>query len=843
MPQVAIIVASIVAAAAAKAAVTVLANFLINALSQGLSGKKQQPGIRPFTVEARDRTQIVRSSIAPRRVVYGTSLVAGPLVFAASTGSSKEYMHLVVPVAGHEIQGIGDIYFNDTIATDERFDGYYRINKHLGTSAQDADTDLVDEVTEWTPDHRLRGVAYFYARLKWNSDVWPTGLPNVNAIIQGRKLYDPRTGTTAFGNNSALCIRDFLVSSFGLSASADEIDEASFIAAANVCDEDVPLSDSETQKRYTLDGTFDLDAKPIDTIEDMLTSCAGVLVYTQGKYRLIVGASSTPTVTLTGDDLRGPVTVRPRISRRELYNGVRGTFVDPEQNWQPTDFPPVTNALYEQQDGDQKIFRDIQLPYTIDSVRAQRIAKIHLEMSRQGISIDFPAKLTALQIAVWDVVNVTLPHFGWFGKPFRVTGWTLAEEGGVDLSLQEYAATAYDWNSGDATTYDPAPDTNLPTPWIVAQPIAVAVTEELYVTRDGSGVKAKSIVTWEVSPDAFVEQYQVEYKLASATDYLVAGRTTLTRLEIFDIAPGIYDFRVKALNGLNVGSPYTSIQQEIFGLGAPPAAVTGLSLSAIASIAILSWNPVQDLDVRMGGFIRVRHSSATAGATWQGSVDIGPAVPGTATNVALPLVAGTYLVKAYDSSGVASLTAASINTNAPSLLQFANLHTLTESPLFLGTKIDVVATDNVLQLEGAGPFDSIPNFDAVPNLDAYGGIVLSGTYDFAGAIDLGTVETVRVGATVSALVVNTLDQIDARNSDIDDWADFDGTGAASADCKIYIRETDDNPSGSPVWSEWKQLFIGDYQARAFQFKAELSTLDPAYNIKVSELTVTADEVV
>src|SRR5262249_16052331 len=155
-------------------------------------------------------------------------------------------------------------------------------------------------------------------------------------------------------------------------------------------------------------------------IEDMLTSCAGVLVYSQGKYRLTAGASAVATDTLTADDLRNTVKVRPRISRRDLYNAVRGTFVDPQKSWQPADFPPVVNALYEQEDGGQEIFRDISLAYTTDNTRAQRIGKIHLEMSRQGITVDFPAKLTALQIAVWDVVNVTLPRFGWSNKPFRV---------------------------------------------------------------------------------------------------------------------------------------------------------------------------------------------------------------------------------------------------------------------------------------------------------------------------------------------------------------------------------------------------------------------------------------
>lgn len=820
--------------------------LIAGALSAGvsaLSGKPARPSLAPFTVQARERTQLIRSPVAPRRVIYGTSYVSGVLAYAATTGGSKEYIHLVLPLAGHEVSGIGEVYFNDTLSTDSRFSGYYRINEHLGAVDQAADADLAAEVAEWTSDHRLQGTAYIYARLRWNADVWPTGMPTINAVVEGREVYDPRSATTAFSNNPALCIRDYLTAAFGLGATEAELDEASFIAAANICDEPVTLAGGGTQKRYTMDGAFNLDAEPIAIMEDMLTSCAGVLVYAQGKYRLSAGAAAIATQTLTADDLRGAVKVRPRISRRELYNGVRGTFVDPAQSWQASDFPPVTNAAYEAQDGGQQILRDIDLPFTIDNVRAQRIAKIHLEMSRQGITVEFPATLAALEVAVWDVVNVTLAHLGWQEKPFRVLSWSLAEDGGVDLVLQEYAASAYDWNSGDATSYDPAPDTSLPTPWIVGQPGAITFSEELYVTRSGDGVKAKIDLAWAPSPDAFVSQYQVEYQTVGAPEYTVAGRTSAPRFEILDIEPGAYNIRVKALNGLEVSSPYTVLSnQQVSGLLAPPAAVSGLSIAAISSIAILSWTRQPDLDVRIGGYFRVRHSPATSGATWQGAVDIGPAIPGSATSAALPLMPGTYLIKAYDSSGLASAAAASINTNAPTLLAFANLQTLTESPLFSGGKTNCVAIEDKLQLAGSELFDSIADFDAVETLDALGGVQASGTYDFAGAIDLGAVDTVRLGATIQALVVNTLDMIDDRSSNIDSWDDFDGTSAASAECKLYVRHTDDDPAGTPAWGAWTQLFIGDYRARAFQFQARLSTADPAYNIQISELSATADKV-
>ena len=45
------------------------------------------------------------------------------------------------------------------------FEGKVRIKKHLGTSTQLADADLVSDVSQWTTDHRIRGKAYIYVRL------------------------------------------------------------------------------------------------------------------------------------------------------------------------------------------------------------------------------------------------------------------------------------------------------------------------------------------------------------------------------------------------------------------------------------------------------------------------------------------------------------------------------------------------------------------------------------------------------------------------------------------------------------------------------------------------------
>ena len=53
----------------------------------------------------------------------------------------------------------------------------------------------------------------------------------------GKKLFDPRDDTTAWSDNPALCVRDYLTNSdYGLGEAAANIDDDQVEIAADVCD-------------------------------------------------------------------------------------------------------------------------------------------------------------------------------------------------------------------------------------------------------------------------------------------------------------------------------------------------------------------------------------------------------------------------------------------------------------------------------------------------------------------------------------------------------------------------------------------------------------------------------
>ena len=122
-------------------------------------------------------------------------------------------------------------------------------------------------------------------------------------------------------------------------------------------------------------------------------------------------------------------------------------------------------------------------------------------------------------------------------------------------------------------------------------------------------------------------------------------------------------------------------------------------------------------DVRSLLEVVFRHSP-DVGAQWSQSTTIGNAVPGTATTVTLPLKPGLYLAKAFDSSGIQSLAAATVEASQATALTYANVTSLIEHPTFPGAKAGCLVDSGVLKLTGSGQFDGISDFDAVPDLDA-----------------------------------------------------------------------------------------------------------------------------
>jgi hypothetical protein len=493
--------------------------------------------------------QMSRNPIAPRRVIYGTGRYSGPIVFANVSGAKNERLHFIVVLAGHEVEEIGStVWFDDkqfevpypTNGTSHaEYGPVLLFNKHRGYAGEAADPNLlIDCPTVWTSAHKLEGCAYVMVRLYWEPEVFPGGIPNVTALVRGKKCYDPRDTVTRWTQNPALCLRDYLTDTvYGMGVPSTSIDDDSFEAAANICDESVGVATSftrscditsgdreivcsdtsgmfaglavsgtgipagttiesvdvagayftvsadptatnagvtvtfgDTEPRYLMNGSFETDAQPATVIEYILNTMAGSLVFVGGKWRVKAGAYEAPTITLDEDDLRGGISVQTKDSIADTCNGVKGTFANPAENYQMTDFAPWKSAAAITEDGGVEIWRDVTMPFVTSHSQAQRLAKIEVMRARFDETLQLKCKLTALRVQAGDTVGITNARLGYTNKPFLVTAFSFAVEDdgtvGCDLTVRETDDSIFDWTptgeDGEETPYDPSPDPDVP---------------------------------------------------------------------------------------------------------------------------------------------------------------------------------------------------------------------------------------------------------------------------------------------------------------------------------------------------------------------------------------------
>lgn len=623
--------------AVANAVMTVLSFITYTAASMAAS-KLLAPKAPSYADSSLvNRNQTVRSPISARTIIYGQCKVGGTLVYLSTTGTKNEYLHLVIAFAGHEVEKIGAIYFNDELALAEtdpgsaatgRFAGYADIFKKLGSDTQTVQTDLETATAgltngKWTSNHRLRGIAYVYVRLIWSEQVWASGIPNVTAVIKGKKVYDPRTGTTAYSTNSALCLRDYMTDTrLGLGMDSAEMDDTAFSAAANICDEQVqvlPLSPTTYENRYETNGTLSTAATPDENIGKLLSAMAGLMAYSGGKVIPYAGGYRTPTVSLNEKHFVGSVSVQTRTPARDRVNAVKGVYVSPENNWQVTDFPPLVSSVYYAEDNSIRYWRDVVLPLTTSPAAAQRLSVIELRRARQEITFTARFRLEAMQVRAGDTVMISNAKYGWTNKVFEVMEWHFATDGNppqlaIDMTLRETASSVYSWTVSDEIDVPFAPTTTLPNPYVLSAPTNMTLkadgTTQL-IQADGTALP-RILVEWTPPSDEFIRaggMVLIEYKQGNATTYLtwlkVDGDKSADYISS-DVRIGTsYDVRLSGESVFGVSTSYITASITVAKDTTAPATPTGLVATVgTGRVVSLDWDDNAEPDLSEYGVYR-----------------------------------------------------------------------------------------------------------------------------------------------------------------------------------------------------------------------------------------------
>jgi len=402
-----------------------------------------------------------------------------------------------------------------------------------------------------------------------------------------------------------------------------------------------------------------------------------------------------------------------------------------------------------------------------------------------------------------------------------------------------YVVTASEYNSGKynhiesgiaLTTRD---ITNLDVP--PASPTGITAEEVIY---ENTGIaRVKIIVSWTTSTDNVYVRWR--YEQGNYVSRTVEGAKSY---EILDTIAGNYTIEVYSVSASGLRSTLPNSLNPFVAVGktAVPANVSGVSLLPIdESSAILSWNRATELDVLLGGKTLIRHSSLTTGAQWKDAQEIVVAAAGNQTQKIVPLLEGTYLIKFEDDGGRQSPSPGSndsdwnntrVTTNLPAPTERLVVSTVDEHTAnFTGSKSDTV-------------YDSA--LDALKLVVTSNATETSGEYSFANSVDLTQKYDVNLRKTLKAsnFILNSL--WDDRTDLIDTWGYIDAVGglteATACNAAVYVRSTDDDPSGSPTWSAYKEFSNVLITGRAFQFKAILTSNDTNQNIAITQLGATLE---
>ena len=827
MGTVALIIGS--SAASTYVAGWALNTFLVNtAIGLALYALSPKPSLNTSQRSNRGYNVTQNGSALDRQIVYGRARVGGVRVFDGVTGTNNKQLHRVVAFTDHEIDSFDEIYINDelvtldtdgSVLTPTRFNGYVRIKEHLGTSTQVADADLVSEVTDWTASHRLRGISYLYIRFTYDADVFPNGVPEVSATIKGKKVYDPRqtahdpadSSTWAWSDNPALCIRDYICSDYGLNESYLRIDETLLESAADLCDETSTLGGDT---RYTCNGSFTTNQVPIDILQLLTMSMAGVVWYSQGKWGMRGGEYVAPTLTLDEDDLRSTINVSTRHSRRDNFNTVSGTWRGPGSNWQVTDFTPVTSATYVSADNGEEISTDLNLAFTDTFTEARRLALIMLERNRQQLSIQARFGLNAFKLRIGDVVNITNSRMGWTTKPFEVATWTFGLDDDlvpfVDMTLRETASTVFDEND-DGAAYEQDNTTLLDPYTVPAVGLSLANTTTVINQRILNVIEV-DVTSTNTSEVDFVE---VQYKKSSASTYKRLGTGELGLFQILDVEDDDYDVRARAINALGVKGDWTT--ETSFSVSTSTQTindVTGFAANLNDGTITLSWDAVTDQNL---SHYLLRWAREETGASWSNSSTVVDKVPRPGTSITVPTRPGTYLIRAVTKTGVQSVNNTTVVVPDNALRNWANeTETTPQETTFSGTKsgTTVVSNQLVLSSYATAPTEGTYDFVSTDYIDTTSARVVRSWVDFNVLRDDG-------GATLFDDLVGNIDSLAGLWDDLTSF-----TQVSDIDVKSYISTTTDDPSGTPTWSSWQQFQAGEFYGRAFKFRVKLlSTSD------------------
>lgn len=433
-----------------------------------------------------------RQEVPSQRRVYGDVIIGGPLFFEQNI-DPKYYQGFLLsegPITSAEeifnsqtklqLGGVGFGNIETPLTNIEGqppYVGNCRVSVRQGRLDQAIDPILAEAFPALdVARFRQRGVATlvfeanYGATFEEHEQLWGSARrPNPTVRILGVPVYDPRDATQRlpvnpndpeemeaarltwkWSNTAALVQSDYLWYENGGRIPLGSINWDRVARSADYDESLIGVKDGAPIRRHTIDGVVTAGQQPVQILQSMLSSNRGFICRQQG--RVWVQSSQPidkPRITITDDMIVGGLESRRTQPKRNLVNRVRTRFIDPRQQWTQVDGPILDRP--DLQADDQDLYEaTVDVPWTADHRRAQRLAKLYLEGSRLGRTIRFGVTSRVLGLEAGDVVRIQLKHMPRANGVYRIEELRLSDD------LQTFTVTATEYDPSIESSWSPA---------------------------------------------------------------------------------------------------------------------------------------------------------------------------------------------------------------------------------------------------------------------------------------------------------------------------------------------------------------------------------------------------
>lgn len=194
-----------------------------------------------------------------------------------------------------------------------------------------------------------------------------------------------------------------------------------------------------------INGVISTDKTALQNLNDLCSAAGAFLTYdiSQGKWAVVINKAGTSIKSYNDTNIIGNINVT-ETGVSELYNSASLEYPH-RLLMDQTDFVEVTIPVESRYPNEVPNTLTIQSDLINDPVQAQYIAGVELKQSRLNKVITFTTDYTSLGIKAGDLIDVTVPMYGYTNKVFRVISLEENDDDIISITITalEYSEDVY----------------------------------------------------------------------------------------------------------------------------------------------------------------------------------------------------------------------------------------------------------------------------------------------------------------------------------------------------------------------------------------------------------------